>query len=220
MNTRIFGILIAGTVASVGVLTQGGLTAPSAAQNRQPEEKPPKPGLKVGEKSPEAMLARHDGKEVKLSSMVGKAPVVIIFYRGGWCPYCTKSMSAWAEKMDELKDAGASVVFITPDNPELADKTGVETKVGHVVLSDHKMEASKAFKLAFELDEKTKEKYRGYGVDLAKRNAAKTWELPHPGTFVVDTGGVIRYASVDTDYTKRAAPDEVIAAVKALKADK
>jgi len=83
------------------------------------------------------------------------------------------------------------------------------------VLSDASMEAARAFEVLFTLDDDTQSKYKGYGVVLPDRNTAGTWQLPAPGTFVVDGSGEIVYAFADWDYTKRADPDDVLAAVKA-----
>jgi peroxiredoxin len=175
------------------------------------------PGLPVGRQAPNATVTARDGRPVELADLYAEGPIVLTFYRGGWCPYCTRHLTEWQGRIEELADAGATLIALTPESPGNAAQTASEHGLGFDVYSDHAMEAAQAYRLGFALDDQTISKYRGFGVDLASRNAAGTWELPAPGAFVIDRNGVIRYAWADWDYTKRADPDEVIAAVRALR---
>lgn len=188
---------------------------PSKPEQSESEQKAP--GLKVGDKAPgDAKLIDVEGKSVTLKDLWKEGPVVITFYRGGWCPFCTKALSAWMKRMDDLKAAGGKFVAITPEAPAEVKTTKEKSKLDAVVLVDDKSEAGKGFSVHFELDEATKEKYKGYGIDLAKSNQNGKWELDAPATFVIDTTGVVRYVFADWDYKKRAEPDKVIGAVKEL----
>ncbi|MGD9689377.1 MAG: peroxiredoxin-like family protein [Phycisphaerales bacterium] len=204
------------------------LTAPAPAQEEKPSlpsspapqsapERPAKPGLAVGDKVPDSILLNEQGKEVKLSSLWKEGPVVITFYRGGWCPYCNLALAAWHDKTPELKAAGASLVAISPETPEHLHKTRGKAKSDYVALCDAKGDAARGMKVIFRLDAETQQKYRGFGVDLHKRNQSGEWDLPAPATFIVDREGVVRWVFAEWDYKKRAEPAEVIAAVKALK---
>lgn len=179
--------------------------------------KPEKPGLAVGTTAPDAAVRGEDGKEIKLASLWKDGPVVITFYRGGWCPFCNRALEAWRDKVADLKAAGARLVAISPETHEHVAKTHAKAKTDYLALCDHKQEAAKAFKVIFEMDEPTQVKYRGFGIDLSKHNASGTWNLPAPAIFVIDTSGTIRWVHADWDYKKRADPDDVIKAVKALK---
>lgn len=182
-------------------------------------EFPISPGLVVGSKAPNAMVAGADGAPVQLASLYRDGPIVLTFYRGGWCPFCNRAMSAWAEKLDDLRAAGATFVALTPEKPELAVATREKVTDGradYAVYSDGSFEAAKAFKVHFVVDEETKAKYRQFGLKVAESNVSGTWELPAPATFVIDREGVIRWAFADWDYKKRADPDDVIAAVRNL----
>lgn len=137
-------------------------------------------------------------------------------YRGGWCPFCTRALSAWHDKMDALKAAGGTFVALTPEKPDLAAATREKAKGDYAVFSDDAFAAAKAFKVHFVVDDATKAKYQQFGLKVAESNVSGTWELPAPATFIIDKEGVIRWAFADWDYKKRADPDEVIAAVKAL----
>lgn len=187
---------------------KGGAAASAPAQSM---------GLKVGEKVPEAMLQTADGKDVALSSLYAQGPVVVVFYRGGWCPYCTKSLAGWDEQLSAIKASGARFVAITPEKPSAVAQTAQKNELEMMILSDAKSEAGKAFGVMFDMPVDMQEKYKGYGVNLAEHNASGAWSLPHPGTFIIDTTGTVRFASVNADYRVRPAPDEVMTALKALK---
>lgn len=175
------------------------------------------PGLSVGAKAPDVSVMGVDGKPVQLASLYKDGPIVLTFYRGGWCPFCTRALSAWHDKMDALKAAGGTFIALTPEKPELAAATREKAKGDYAVYSDGAFAAAKAFKVHFVVDDDTRAKYEKFGLKVADANVSGTWELPAPATFVIDKGGVIRWAFADWDYKKRADPDEVIRAVQALR---
>lgn len=188
---------------------------PAAAAPAKPAEATL--GLKVGDKVTDAELTSATGEKVKLASLLGKGPVVVVFYRGGWCPFCNKALKAWQSELKNLEAEGATLVAIAPEGPEHVTKTVEKDGVTFRVFCDSKMEAAKGFKVAFDMDADTQKKYQGYGLDLSKTNASGEWKLPHPGTFVIDRDSVVRAAWVDANYTMRVEPAKVIEAVKALK---
>jgi len=190
-------------------------SGPAGAQPAPQAEAPA--GLAIGDKAPDVTLADAAGKPVKLSELWARQPVVLTFYRGGWCPFCNQALAAWQEKLPELDKAGAVLVALTPEKSSYATQTVEKHKLTYRVLSDSKYEAAKSYKTLFEMDKGTQEKYKGYGVDLGEHNAAGTWELPVPATYVIDTAGVVRWVHFNPDYRKRADPGEVIKAVGALK---
>lgn len=194
--------------------------SPVAAGTTAPADAiPARPGLKVGDAAPAASFTDPDGKVVTLASLYGDQPVLVTFYRGVWCPYCNKALAGWEERLPELKAAGARVVAVSPETPENARKTIEKGHLTYEVLIDGDHSAAKAFNLNFSVDDATKEKYKGYGIDLAAANVSGTWDLPAPGTFLIVSdgrgGGVIKYAFAEWDYKTRANLDEVLAAVKA-----
>lgn len=173
-------------------------------------------GLAVGTDAPDATLKTVTGETIELSSFVGEAPVVVMFYRGGWCPYCNRSLSAWAEKIDIVKGLGAKVIAISPETVENAGETLEKNEFPYTILVDDQYSAADAFNVRFTVDDNTQTRYKGFGIDLEKANANGSWDLPHPGTFVIGTDGKIKYAWVQEDYTTRADPDEVIAVLRGL----
>ncbi|MBL9141249.1 MAG: AhpC/TSA family protein [Phycisphaerae bacterium] len=177
---------------------------------------PATPGLAVGDRAPTATLIGIDGKQVQLAELYKSGPIVLTFYRGGWCPYCNRALAAWHDKMEPLRAAGGTFVAITPETPENAAATREKAKGDYVVLCDSTQEASKAFKVHFVVDAATKAKYETFGLNVGEANASGTWELPAPATYIIDRDGVIRWVYADWDYKKRADPDDVIAAMKAI----
>jgi len=175
------------------------------------------PGLHVGDHAPDAVVFDQQGNEVSLASLYANGPIVVIFYRGGWCPFCNRALSAWHDKMPELRKAGGTFVAITAEDPDHAADTIAKHDLTFAVYSDSTMAAAKAYKVFFEVDKATKRKYKLFGIDLAETNGSGQWTLPAPGTFVIDRNGIVRYAWAKWDYKQRADPDEVIAAVRALK---
>lgn len=207
-------VLIAAIAMSVPSLA----LAQSAAPNtRNLDPKIDTPGLAVGDKAPTGVALRTvEDAPVALESLWADGPVVVTFYRGGWCPYCTKDLAKWEKRIDEIEQMGATFVAITMEKPDLAQKTAAKHTPGTTILSDSSGDVSRAFRLAFSLDDKTVKAYKGYGIDLEKANANATWELPAPATYVIDRDGVVRYAWSSWDYTKRAPVSEVVDAARAV----
>ncbi|MEO0511908.1 MAG: peroxiredoxin-like family protein [Planctomycetota bacterium] len=173
-------------------------------------------GLGIGTSAPDATLFDAEGSEVALTSFYENGPVVVVFYRGGWCTYCNQSLAAWQSQIDSLTEAGGTLVAISPEKPDETATTQEKAAASFTILSDANFEAADGFKLRFRLEENTITAYRGYGIDLAEHNANGEWELPHSGTFVIDRDGVIRWASASEDYSVRPDPAEVIAFVAML----
>jgi peroxiredoxin len=192
-------------------------TVVTQAEQLDSNATPAAPGLAVGTKAPDVTVTGIDGKSVQLAALYKDGPVVLTFYRGGWCPICNRALSAWHDKMDALNAAGGTFVALTPEKPDLAAATREKVKGDYQVYSDGTFAAAKAFKVHFVVDDDTKAKYQQFGLKVAEANVSGTWELPAPATFVIDKRGVIRWSFADWDYKKRADPDEVIRAVQALR---
>lgn len=181
----------------------------------------PRTGLPVGSAAPDATLVDAQGAEHSLSDLIEKAagPVVVIFYRGGWCPYCTKHLAELGARQGELKELGATVLAVSPESFEklsISEEKGnlSELTDGYTLLSDASQEASRKYNLTFPVDADTQKKYKGYGIDLSKWNANNEWTLPVPAAFVIDQKGVIQWRHVDEDYSKRVSADELLKAVR------
>ncbi len=176
------------------------------------------PGVPVGFKLPDISTIQIRGAESKLSINYKNRPSVVIFYRGGWCPYCVDSLKLWSINYDAVRQAGANLVAISPE--KIVNLLEVQKKhnLAMPLVTDYDGQAAKAFNVNFTLDAETQANYVKAGLNLVERSSRGTWELPVPGTFVVDTDGTVLWAHADKDYTKRASPKEVIDFLKARKA--
>lgn len=174
--------------------------------------------LKVGEQLPVFSLANATGQTIHIEDKLANGPVVITFYRGSWCPYCNQALRALQQIRPEIQAAGGSLVAITPETPDNSLSTTEKNELTFEVLSDVGNKVARQLGLVFQLPEELRPIYQGFGIDLPGYNGDETFELPLPGTYVVAPNREIVYAFADADYTKRAEPTDVVAAVQALKA--
>ena len=170
--------------------------------------------LKIGDTFPSAILPNAAGKEINLDELLKNGPLVISFYRGGWCPYCNIELRALQQSLPQIKEAGANLVAITPETPDNSLTTKEKNNLSFEVLSDVNNELSKKLGLIFQLPADLLNIYSTFGIDIQKHNKNADFELPMPATYVVDVNGKIIYAFVNEDYTQRAEISEILAALK------
>ena len=167
--------------------------------------------LKAGDRAPAIVLGNAKGETVDVGEMLKKGPVVVTFYRGGWCPYCNLELKAFQEILPQITAAGASLVAISPERPDESLSTVEKNALSFEVLSDVGQMAGRAFGLVYEFTDELRTAYDGFGLDIPTRNGAPgEWSLPVAATYVIGSNGVIRYAYTDTDYRDRADPLEVL----------
>ena len=177
----------------------------------------PSPGLKIGARAPNFLLKTAQGKTVKLSGMLKKGPVILVFYRGAWCPYCNLELHALNESLPAFKKYGASLVAITPQTPDKSLEQVKKDGFPFEILSDLDDKVVKAYKLYWEVSPELDAAYkRSFGLDVAAYNGLGRRGLPVPGTFVIDQSGIVRVAFADTDYKKRMEPVDILAALQKL----
>lgn len=169
--------------------------------------------LAVGDTVPDFALPNARGETVRSAGLVGRGPLVVTFYRGGWCPYCNLELRAYQAELDRIRGFGADIVAISPELPDKAMSTAERNAIGFEVLTDGGNAVARQFGLVFRLSDELVEIYKRNGNDLERNNGDGSWELPIPGTFVVGRDGRVVLADVDPDYTRRLDPAEVIAAV-------
>lgn len=166
--------------------------------------------LKEGDKMPAFSLPNAINETVSSSILLNNGPLVINFYRGGWCPYCNLELRAFQEALPEIKDLGAQLVAISPNLPDKSLSSIEKHSLTFEVLSDIGNKVSRQFGLVFTLDAQLQPLYKQFGIDLLAFNGDESYELPMPATYVISSDGIIKLAFVDADYTKRLEPDEVI----------
>jgi len=172
--------------------------------------------LKVGQKAPDFELPNVKGESVNLHSLLEHGPVVLNFYRGGWCPYCNLELNAYNKHLGDIENLGASLVAISPQTPDNSLSTAEKNDLKFEVLSDVGNQTANQFGLVFKVDSSLHEIYTKFGLVIPKFNGDDSWEIPLPGTYVIDKDGTVKYAFANADYTKRAEPDEVIAKLQEL----
>lgn len=170
----------------------------------------------TGDEAPGFALNNASGEQVTLESYLEKGPVVLMWYRGGWCPYCNITLSAMQNRLTDIQDAGGQLIALTPEVPDSSLSTKEKNELQFEVLSDIDNEVAKKYGIVFKLNDKVAEYYNN-GFGLQKYNGNENNELPLAATYVIDKNGVIRYTFLDADYTKRAEPDTVINVLKRLK---
>ena len=171
----------------------------------------PDPGIKVGEIAPDFALPDAHGNTVRLADLLKNGPVVLVFYRGAWCPYCNLQLKAFRDALPQFKAAGAQLVAVTPQKPDRSLEQFKTEPPGFPVLSDLTSDTMKAYKLYFEVDAELAAVYRKNSLDLEAFNGEGRNVLPVAATFVIDQAGVVRAMQADTDYTKRMEPAEALA---------
>lgn len=172
----------------------------------------------VGQKAPEFRLPDTIGAQIGLTDLLEAGPVVISFYRGGWCPYCNIALRSLQQMLPELTALGASLVAISPQTPDNTLDTAQKNALEFHVLSDAQADVARAFGVAFEIPTYLRQIYENFGHPLPKFNGGNNHTIPIPATFVLDTHGVVRYRFANIDYTLRADPAEVLTVLRGIDA--
>lgn len=171
----------------------------------------------VGDQFIDFEVPNVHGKKVKISEALKKGPVVLTFYRGGWCPYCNLQLRAYQESLDLFEKAGGQLIAVSPESMDSAETTVNKNELKFEILTDDHNKVARQYGLVFKLDDDLKEIYLQFGLDLEKNQGNDSWELPIPATYVIDQKGVIRYAFLNTDYVQRAEPKDIIDTLLKLK---
>jgi peroxiredoxin len=172
--------------------------------------------LKEGNKMPTFSLPNAINETVSSNTILNKGPLVINFYRGGWCPYCNLELKAFQEVLPKIIDLGAQLVAISPNLPDKSLSSIEKHSLTFEVLSDIENKISRQFGLVFTLNAQLQPLYQQFGIDIPAFNDDESYELPIPATYVINSDGIIKLAFVDADYTKRLDPNEVIETLQNL----
>ena len=174
-----------------------------------------KTALKVGDRAPSIVLGNAKGETVDVGALLKKGPVIVAFYRGGWCPFCNLELRAFQRIIPDIEAAGASLVAISPEKPDNSPSTVEKNALTFEVLSDVGQKVGRAFRLVYDFSDELKSAYNGFGLDIpAKNGTAGEWALPMSATYIIDRDGVIIYAYTDADYRDRADPIDILAVLK------
>lgn len=172
--------------------------------------------LTVGTAAPRFALPSASGRIVALDDLLAAGPVVLTFYRGAWCPYCNLALRALQQHHDQITELGARLAAVSPQIPDESLTLTEKHALAFDVLSDIGSNTAAAYGLAFDLTDDLAAVYDKLGFDLQRVNGGHPRTLPLPATYVIDTGRIIRWAFANTDYTIRAEPADILAALAAL----
>ena len=171
--------------------------------------------LLVGMEAPDFTLRDVENQAFIFKSGTQAKPIVLTFFRGGWCPYCNMHLSELRLAEQQLKEMGFDIWFISIDKPELLLESLDDPDIGYTVYSDSALSATRAFGLAFRVDDELNERYLKYDIDLEKASGENHHVLPAPATYIIGTDGIINFAYINPDYKVRLHPDVLLAAATA-----
>lgn len=172
--------------------------------------------LNIGDKAPNFTLNNALNQPVSLYNTLENGPVVLTWYRGGWCPYCNITLHHLQEHLPEFKKAGATLLALTPELPDNSLNTSEKNNLEFTVLSDIGNTVGKTYGVVFELTKEVASIYQE-GFGLNQKNGDNSNELPLAATYVIDKKGLIQYAFLDADYKERAESKEIVSALNKLK---
>ncbi|WP_082316607.1 peroxiredoxin-like family protein [Mangrovimonas sp. ST2L15] len=169
----------------------------------------------VGDKAPNFTLKNALGEDIRLEAYLNRGPVVLTWYRGGWCPYCNLTLQHLQQELPKFKEAGAQLLALTPELPDQSISTKEKHQLEFEVLSDIGNKVAKDYGVVFKLTDEVANIYN-QKFDLNGHNGDESNELPLAATYVINTDGTIAYAFLDSDYRNRAEPSEITAFLKSM----
>ena len=171
----------------------------------------------VGDVAPDFTLTDSNGTAVTLSDELEKGPVVLTWYRGGWCPYCNIQLAAYQQILPQIEELGAQLIAVSPELPDKSHSTVEKNQLKFTVLSDINLKVAEEYGLVFELTPEVEKHYaNSFSIKEYYGEEASTRELPLAATYVINPTGKIVWSFLDADYTKRAEPRDIISALDAI----
>ncbi|RZL12889.1 MAG: AhpC/TSA family protein [Hymenobacter sp.] len=174
--------------------------------------------LQAGQAAPGFTLPSATAELVGLAQLLQHGPVVVVFYRGNWCPYCNVQLRAYQQLLPELAQHGAALVAISPQTPDFTSLTASDKALTFPVLSDVGNVVARQYGLAYEVGVEVADTLRSVGIDLGAHNGTADDELPLTATFVIGTDGFIKWSWGEANFKHRADPTEILAALAQLSA--
>jgi peroxiredoxin len=181
------------------------------------EEGVPSDVVSVGETLTPFTLSDASGSPVSLDQLLETGPTVIVFYRGGWCPYCNLALRTYQrELVPELPTFGARLVAISPQTPDQSLTTVEKAELDFTVLSDPGSRVARSIGIAYQSADDVLEAQHKLGLDLAAVNVEESTQLPRPTVLIVDQKRVVRFVDVQPDYTARTEVADILASLADL----
>jgi len=178
------------------------------------ESMPLQKPLQVGDEMEPFVLPDALGHPVSSIDLLVRGPLVVVFYRGSWCPWCNLQLKAIQDALEDIHELGAELVAISPMTPDHSLSFSEKKGLTYPVLSDVGLTVARTFGLVYPLNDAMRAFYEASGIDLASFNGHQDWELPMPATYIIDNGVVV--ARVNPDWRERMDPLEVVAVLQKL----
>ncbi len=172
------------------------------------QEKPE--GLFIGSKAPDFKGKDQFQQEIRLKELIKKGKVVLLFYRGYWCPYCNKELLRFQDSLQLILDKGATLIAVTPEKPENITKTMEKTMAQFSILFDDGLKIMKSYDVDFEVQENVLTRYRNSGIDIEANNGINGKWLPVPAVYIIDKESTVTYRFFEADYKKRPNVKEIL----------
>ena len=193
-------------------LALAGLLSVGFASQKVPDDAANVEPLAVGDTAPDFEAMTPDGDRFAYSAAAAERKTMLIFYRGGWCPFCNKHLNELRDVVPKLSDAGVDVYFLSADRPEILIDSLDADVTDYQLLSDASLAVARSFGIAFRLDDETYAKYKTYGIDLEESSGYDHHQLPVPAVFLIGDDGKIEFAHAEADYKVRLPAPKLLAA--------
>jgi peroxiredoxin len=166
--------------------------------------------LHVGDLAPQFMGMDQTGKNINSEDILKENKILLVFYRGNWCPHCKKHLGSLQEHLNAFRTKGVFVVVVTPETLEKTIETAEKFKTDFSIVHDPNNKIMTDFNVIFEVNQENVPNYYKIVAERVKENNGNNNVLPIPATFLMDTNGKIIYAQYDTDYKNRSDFDEIL----------
>ncbi len=176
--------------------------------------------LLLGSALPDAQVDRLDGSSVSLKQLTSRKPAVLVFYRGGWCPFCNLQLSSLQKITPQLKALGFTLYAISPDSAMTLREGSKDQTLDYELLSDARAQAMSALGIGYRVDDQMLATLKGYGIDIEKASGHTHRALPVPAVWIVDKQGLLQFSYIHPDYKVRAPGEAILAVAKAIADDK
>jgi len=168
-------------------------------------------GLSVGTKAPLFEAQDQNDSTYVLADSLKKGRVVLIFYRGQWCPICNRHLSNLQDSLEQIYQKGATVIAVSPEKPELMDKTAEKTGASFTLLYDEGYKIADAYDVIFKPNGKQRLVYNAFlGASLKKAHSDNSERLPVPATYIIGKDGIIVWRQFDSNYKNRSTVTDIL----------
>ncbi|GGW84557.1 peroxiredoxin-like family protein [Alteromonas halophila] len=174
--------------------------------------------LLAGMQAPNSTLTTPEGDPVSLHALTSQAPAVVLFYRGGWCPYCNRQLAELKNIEEQLLELGYQILAISPQSTDSLNEQALKTEFAAQLFTDTSLASLREFGIGFYLDAQTQERYKQHGIALTLDDNGKA-VLPAPAVFILDTGAKIQFSYVNPDYKARPSANMILAVARAIAED-